>query len=208
MSRFAGTAPGRAGCRNGRGCRRDHVGERMRRRADRRDRQDPVGGARRQWPSAGAARPGRRQGRPGPDPGAERDRATTTGPAGYKQGESAPLDIRIINNSPVDVRLIGATSPLGTVTPGGAAAPQAAPAATGSPSATPSGAPSANPSGERHAEPAADRRTRRDRHPDPGQSDRRAGPRRSGQYLQITNLTKDLKPGDSTSLSLVVRKPE
>ncbi len=123
------------------------------------------------------------------------------GPAGYKQGESAPLDIRIINNSPVDVRLIGATSPLGTVTPGGAAAPQAAPAATGSPSATPSGEPSANPSGSAtpNPQPTAAPAAIAIRIPAnqivelvPG------GP----AYLQITNLTKDLKPGDSTSLLL------
>ena len=123
------------------------------------------------------------------------------GPAGYKQGESAPLDIRIINNSPVNVRLIGATSPLGTVTPGGAAAPQAAPAATGSPSATPSGAPSANPSGSAAPNPQPTAAPAAIAILIPANQIVELVPG-APAYLQITNLTKGLKPGDNTSLSL------
>lgn len=123
------------------------------------------------------------------------------GPAGYKQGESAPLDIRIINNSPVNVRLIGATSPLGTVTPGGAAAPQAAPAATGSPSATPSGAPSANPSGSAAPNPQPTAAPAAIAILIPANQIVELVPG-APAYLQITNLTEALKPGDNTSLSL------
>ena len=119
------------------------------------------------------------------------------GPAGYKQGESAPLDIRIINNSPVNVRLIGATSPLGTVTPGGAAAP----AATGSPAATPSGAPSANPSGSAAPNPQPTAAPAAIAILIPANQIVELVPG-APAYLQITNLTEDLKPGDNTSLSL------
>jgi copper(I)-binding protein len=123
------------------------------------------------------------------------------GPAGYKQGESAPLDIRIINNSPVNVRLIGATSPLGTVTPGGGAAPQAAPAATGSPSATPSGEPSANPSGSAAPNPQPTAAPAAIAIVIPANQIVELVPG-APAYLQISNLTQDLKPGDNTNLSL------
>jgi hypothetical protein len=123
------------------------------------------------------------------------------GPAGYKRGESAPLDIRIINNSPVNVRLIGATSPLGTVTPGGAGAPQAAPAATGSPSATPSGEPSANPSGSAAPNPQPTVAPAAIAIVIPANQIVELVPG-APAYLQISNLTQDLKPGDNTSLSL------
>jgi hypothetical protein len=121
-------------------------------------------------------------------------------PIGYLQGSTAPLEIRVINNSPVDVALTGAVSPLGTVTLGGkGATPVATPSVV--PSGQPSANPSANPSGSASPSPQPAPA------PAPAAIKIPAGQiveltTTSGQFLQITNLAQAIKPGDNTNLAL------
>lgn len=110
-------------------------------------------------------------------------------PAGYRKGGQAPLELRLFNDTPKPVRLVGVTSSRGPVLlfgapRGGAASP--APTATGaaSPTATRSAAPAGSPvnlevPANGYLVLAPD----------------------TGQYLQIAGLTEDLPPGKTVELS-------
>jgi hypothetical protein len=110
------------------------------------------------------------------------------GPQGYPAGGTAPLAVRIINQSSATITLKSVSSDAGTVvlTSGaGIVAPAASPSGPASPTATP-GSPSATPS-----PPTV-----------PSEPDVTLQPgglvilaKGAGQYLEITNLTKALPPG-------------
>jgi hypothetical protein len=123
--------------------------------------------------------------------------------AGYQKGGTAPLSVRIFNDSPEPVTLTGVNAgELGRVvltSPAGAS-PSASPSATSS--ASPSASPS--PSGTATATPTATKS------PPVGQETFRIKiePGRyaalapgQGPYLQLTDLTQQLRPGQMVPLT-------
>jgi hypothetical protein len=122
-------------------------------------------------------------------------------PAGYAKGGKAPLDLRIINNSDSDVELVGASSPDGTIVLGGKdVAPPPAATASASPSGTPSANPSASPSEAPAPQPAPAPETVKI--PANQIVDLSVG---AGKFLLLTGLARDLRPGDTTSLTFSFR---
>jgi copper(I)-binding protein len=125
---------------------------------------------------------------------------------GYPAGANAPLEVRIFNDGPKPVRLVGASSPAARAVSlvGGGASPTPSAA----PSPTPSASPSASPSPAASASPSPT--------PAPSPSAGPAGQETfaieippasyvllvpgQGQYLQLTGLTKALSAGMSAKV--------
>jgi hypothetical protein len=131
------------------------------------------------------------------------------GPAGYPKGASAPLSIRIINNSGTNIQLTGVTAStvvdnarvdLGAVALGSNATPlpaASAPAPSGAPSAPGSpapggGSPSAAPSTPPAAPSALNVKIPANELVDLSQQ--------GDQFIEVSNLTVPIKPGDVTTL--------
>ena len=137
---------------------------------------------------------------------------------GYPAGANAALEVRIFNNGPKPVRLVGASSPaaraVSLVGAGGSPSPSAAPRPSASPSAAASASPS--PSGGATPSPTAVSSPS----PSPSASPSVAGPAGAeqfsieippgsyvllvpgqGQYLQLTGLAKALSSGMSAKVT-------
>jgi hypothetical protein len=138
---------------------------------------------------------------------------------GYKVGSDAPLQLRIINQTPGVITVtpdsatlqapvggtVGNDKPVGTLTWASSKTPVEAPSPSPSlsPSGQPSGSPSGSPSGapsETPTPPAAP--ALKDLTIQPGPAGLLILTPGSDQFLTISNLTQPLRPGDIVNLTL------